>query len=627
MNSLRYSIIHRQPLFPLTVLLLIVVAAVPRMSGAVATDLSLQPPTNRTIELSPNVDAQQWAAMNDLEDAEEREQSDGSTLLNFHMPDDEWATQSRDLCSLPGVTGCGVNHCREFLAPSSAGNGADFSGQVSAISGGPIAGAKIMLVPQAPQVSEFIAEEDDEDSDDQSINLNLRPGKRRCDYDQGAGLGPSMATADGSGAFGLALPGGDAFDAGCWELKAGNACEAQSLPTRSVMPESEPNRYLALLPGTADKDGKAMRDTANAVGLAVGLSVLDVIPMQSLNSTLVRFEAGSGGAGSKAAGIALRLDPRIEATQPEYRYRTSAVDAGDQGDPYGWMNYGAKQIGAESLQAIATGEGITVAVIDTGVDTSHPELAARVFDDIDVSGFGKSPDRHGTAIAGIIAAESGNGIGSYGVAPGTKILAIKACEPENRTGISSRCWSSTIAKALDKALMSGAAIINMSLGGPEDALVAKLLDKAAEQGVLVVASAGNDGPDAPPPFPASHPTVMAITAVDANDKPYSQAVRGEFIDVAAPGVEIAVPAPGETYPSQLSGTSMATAYVSGAAALLFSIEAAATADSVRANLQASAVNPTGSEHDPVYGHGRIDVCAAANSVSAGQAACAANDAP
>ncbi len=621
MELLRCLIVRRKlAASPLAVLLLIAAAALPRVSGAVATDLTLMPPASRTIELQPNVDAQQWARMNGLDDAEQHEQSDGSTLLNFHMPDDEWATQSQDLCGMPGVMSCGTNHCREFLAPSGAGSGATFTGQVAGISGGPVAGARIMLLPQAPQVSEFIAEDDDEDSDDPSINLNLRPGKRRCAYEQGAGLGPTLATADDSGHFDLALPGGD-FDPGCWELKAGNACEAQTLPARTVMPESEPRRVLALLPGADDKDAQTTRDTANALGLAVGLSVLDVVPLKSLGSTLVRFEVGTrGGDGVQAAMVALRIDPRIDTVQPEHRYRISAIDPGD---PYGWMNYGAEQIGARRLQTITTGEGITVAVIDTGIDTTHPELAARILDSIDVSGFGLSPDRHGTAIAGIIAAESGNGIGSYGVAPAAKILAIKACEPENRSGLSARCWSSTLAKALDAALTRDVAIINMSLGGPEDPLVARLLDKAAELGVLVVASAGNDGPDAPPPFPASHPTVMAITAVDANNKPYARAVRGKFIDLAAPGVEIAVPAPGETYPAQLSGTSMATAYAAGAAALLFSIEPAATADSVRAGLQGSAVNPTGDVRDAAYGHGRIDVCAAAISVSAGRTSCPA----
>ncbi|MFQ5635874.1 MAG: S8 family serine peptidase, partial [Gammaproteobacteria bacterium] len=586
-------------------LVVLVASIMPRTCLAVATDLSLSPPVSRTIELQPNVDANQWAAMNDLDEAEQRDNSDGSTSLSFHMPDDEWDRRGQDLCGLPGVISCGVNHCREFLAPA-----ADFTGRVNSIEGGPVAGAMIVLVPEAPDVSQLIEEDDEED--DQSLSLGLRPGERRCSVGRGAG-GPIVGSADGSGGFSLGLPAGD-FDPGCWELKAGQSCEAQSVPTRTIMPEREPKRMLALLPGASGQDAQDQRDLANAAGMAAGLSVLEVLPLASIDSTLVRFEVGSGGGGSDAALIALQASPGVESAQAEQRFRTSTG-----GDPYAWMNYGAEQTGARRVQSLADGSGVTVAVIDTGVDTAHPELAARVVESVDVSGFGMTPDRHGTAIAGIIAAESDNGIGAYGVAPGTGILAIKACEPETSSALVSRCWSSTLAKALDRALLSDAAVINMSLGGPEDSLLTRLLNKAAEKGVLVLAAAGNDGPDAPPPFPASHSAVMAVTAVDSADRPYPGAVRGAFVDIAAPGVEIPVPSPGETYPAQLTGTSMATAHVAGAAALLLSIAPDTPADALRQGLEATAVGAA--DTAAALGNGRVDVCAAADRVSAGKVAC------
>ena len=133
------------------------------------------------------------------------------------------------VCDTPGVAGCGVNHCREFLAPSATGGGADFSGRVSDISGGPVAGAKIMLVPKAPEVSEFVTDEEEEESDE-SISLNLRPGKRRCDYDQGVGLGPVAASADGSGGFDLGLPGVARPELGrVWRRLMGNHYPAMSM--------------------------------------------------------------------------------------------------------------------------------------------------------------------------------------------------------------------------------------------------------------------------------------------------------------------------------------------------------------------------------------------------------------
>jgi subtilisin family serine protease len=278
-------------------------------------------------------------------------------------------------------------------------------------------------------------------------------------------------------------------------------------------------------------------------------------------------------------------------------------------DPFAWMNYGAEQIGAARLPAATNGAGITVAVIDTGVDAQHAELTGKV-EQIDVSGFGTSADRHGTAIAGIIAAEPNNGVGAFGIAPGVKILSIKACEPGSRKGLEARCWSSTIAKALDRALRADAPIINMSLGGPPDPLVQRLIDKAAEQGRLVIAAAGNDGANANPPFPAAHPAVMAVTAVDARDKLYTRAVQGPFVDIAAPGVEVPVPVPGESYPAQLTGTSMATAYAAGAAALLLSMDPARGAADVRSSLESGTVDLGPEARDESYGRGRIDLCGA-----------------
>ena len=590
---------------------------VPQICGAVATDLSLKPPMNRSVEFEKDigVDIDAFLAQNNVEHVEEEEQQDGTMLMNFHMPDDEWAKQQQDLCGLPGVKNCGNNLCREFQADEVAAE-TEFSGRVTAISGGPVAGAKIALLPAAPNMSDWADEEDEEeDADSALVDLNRGAGQKRCPTDQGTGLGPILAQADGAGGFRLPIATGG-FDPGCWELKAADACEVQDLPTRTVMPESEPNRILAVLPMDEKTDPQTLEVLAAAIGAAAGFNVLEVVPLKSVERALIRFEIPNGGPLAQIAAAALGLDPRVESSQPEYRYRSAAAS-----DPFAWMNYGAKQIGAERLHGIADGAGVTVAVIDTGVDATHPELQGRVSDQVDVSGFGFSPDRHGTAIAGIIAAQTNNGIGSYGIAPATKILAIKACEPESRNAVSSRCWSSTIARALDRAIQSDATIINMSLGGPDDALVKTLVEAAIAKNHLLIAAAGNDGPNAPPPFPASHPDVMAVTAVDAGDQHYAKAVRGAFIDVAAPGVQIAAPVPGETYPAQLTGTSMATAHVAGAAALLLSINQDITAPQARESLIASAVDLGTPESDDLFGHGRIDVCAAASQITAGQTTC------
>lgn len=577
----------------------------PQICGAVATNVNLSPPMNRTVELEETVDPQDWAEENGVDGAQIRQRSDGSSAVDFHVPDEKWEKRKQQLCNIAGVLSCGDNHCRVFLGPDPTA----FSGRVANIKGGPVAGAKVMLVPKAPEVSEFV----DDSSADQSGESRDTPGPRRCDNSGlDSSIGPIQYEADGSGKFDLSLPGGAGFDPSCWELVSADSCEVNHMPLPGIMPTFEPGKILALLKMPASSSPAQMDQVANDIAANADLEVLEVTPIESADAALVRFQA-QPNFDEETIASNLRIDPRVEDSQPDYHYRTMAAKT----DPYAWMNYGDEQIGAARLSVETDGSGITIAVIDTGVDAKHAELAGKIAEQIDVSGFGASADRHGTAIAGIIAAEANNGVGAFGIAPGAKILSIKACEPSTRNSLDARCWSSTLAKALDRALQADAPIINMSLGGPPDPLIRRLIDKAVEQGRLVIAAAGNDGPNANPPFPAALTSVMAVTAVDARDKPYRNAVQGEFIDVAAPGVEVPVPVPGESYPAQLTGTSMATAYVAGSAALLMSIDPERSAVDVRASLEAGSADLGANARDDVFGAGRIDLCAAAQAPSIG----------
>ena len=155
----------------------------PQLAFAVATDLSLEPAMNRSIEIEPGSsgqtgDTQMFETFFDgsdvgLDEVEKKENSDGSVTFNFSMPDDDWEKRRHDFCNLPGVVSCGANHCREYLAGENS-----FDGQVRSIQGGPVAGAKIALMPTPPDVSQFVEEEEEED-DEAGINLNMRPGKKR----------------------------------------------------------------------------------------------------------------------------------------------------------------------------------------------------------------------------------------------------------------------------------------------------------------------------------------------------------------------------------------------------------------------------------------------------------------
>ena len=148
-------------------------------------------------------------------------------------------------------------------------------------------------------------------------------------------------------------------------------------------------------------------------------------------------------------------------------------------------------IDAPEAWAVTTGStGVTVAVIDTGIETKHPDLKGRVaktenFVDGGAQSFAQ--DRHGTAVAGVIGARANNNEGIFGVAPGADLLGIKACWHSTAGGLEARCSSWTLAKAIDFAVINGTRVINLSLGGPPDPLLTRLIAKAIERGATVVA--------------------------------------------------------------------------------------------------------------------------------------------
>ena len=201
-----------------------------------------------------------------------------------------------------------------------------------------------------------------------------------------------------------------------------------------------------------------------------------------------------------------------------------------------------------------------VAVIDTGADLAHPELRDRVFAwrsfvDEDVSAF--VDDRHGTAVAGVIASNANNGEGIVGVAPQAKLQLLKACWQQQGEA-SAVCNSYTLARAIHHALDSGVQIINLSLTGPHDALLDRLLTIAFEAGITVVAAA-DDGEDAG--FPANLDTVIGVSTPAR--VPVAQLIRTSRPPVLAPGDHVITPVPNGRY-DVLSGSSLAAFGTDGA---------------------------------------------------------------
>jgi len=274
--------------------------------------------------------------------------------------------------------------------------------------------------------------------------------------------------------------------------------------------------------------------------------------------------------------------------------------------------------GDDDLDRPSGGSGVAVAVVDTGVDRTHPDLEGRVTLCRD---FTATPVRHGscvdtnghgTHVAGTIAADGGDDDrGIYGVAPAAEIYAFKACDDDGR------CGADPLAAAVRSATDEGADVIVLSLGGRPEPRVQSATEYATDNGAIVVAASGNNGPETGSiRYPAAHPNVVAVGAVGPRrgetvaadnyrvpdfsargvEGPFSDGSDGS-LDIGAFGVGVLSPVPGEDYGTK-TGTSMAAPHAAGLAAKIVSASPAASPADVRAQL-----HERGPRYDVVAGEG------------------------
>lgn len=297
-------------------------------------------------------------------------------------------------------------------------------------------------------------------------------------------------------------------------------------------------------------------------------------PLVSLGIHCLVFELG-GGRDRASTVAELARDERIETAQAMQLFETRQAQAVEPSqrlpdvaatpsydDPYLPLQHGLLSLQAEQSHRWASGAGVTVAVIDTGMDLQHQDLAERVlaprnFVDSDQARF--QEDIHGTAVGGVIAASANNGSGMVGVAPGAAMLPLKACWQKERADEGATCNSFTLAKALNVALQSEVDVINLSLAGPRDALLERLVNEALERDVIVV---GATTPAGTQQFPASVPGVITATADVAESS----------LSVLAPGRKILSARPQDNY-QFFDGSSFSAAHIAGLAALVKEMEA------------------------------------------------------
>ncbi|OGO39866.1 MAG: hypothetical protein A2147_05625 [Chloroflexi bacterium RBG_16_57_8] len=274
-------------------------------------------------------------------------------------------------------------------------------------------------------------------------------------------------------------------------------------------------------------------------------------------------------------------------------------------DPFLRRQWALEQIGVPVVGVTGGGANVVIAILDTGIDRDHEDLAGTIAGEINLTDSPTARDLngHGTHVAGIIAAGTGNGIGVAGIAPKARLLNVKVADDYGL------CHPATVARGIIWAVDNGAMVINISLEfrGPA-AVLEDAVDYAWTRGVLVIAAAGNDAGDTPV-YPAYYPNVIAVSATGRADELAPLSNHGDWVDFAAPGLSIYSTLPGSRYGYE-TGTSFAAACVSGLAALAFSAVSDLNGDGrlndeVRAAIEGSARKIEA----PGTGHGLIDASA------------------
>jgi subtilisin family serine protease len=304
--------------------------------------------------------------------------------------------------------------------------------------------------------------------------------------------------------------------------------------------------------GATAEARKALRTVEREYGLRE-INAWPIAPLH-IHCAVLQIPAG---ADRNTLLARLSKDRRVKLTQP---LQTFATRTAGYNDPYVDLQHGFQQMDVADAHPWSRGDGVKVAIIDTGADIGHPDLRGSVasavnFVDADDAQFQR--DRHGTEMAGVIAAVANNREGIVGVAPNARLLVFKACWQAHADADAARCNSFTLARALTAAFAAHAQIVNLSLAGPDDPLVGDLIREGQHRGVLFVGAASAD--------PGSQDALMhragVIEVATAGTHSATDTV------LYAPGREILTLLPGGHY-DFASGASIATAQVSGVIALM-----------------------------------------------------------
>ena len=375
------------------------------------------------------------------------------------------------------------------------------------------------------------------------------------------------------------------------------ADSANDATTRILVTFSDPAMSNAaragpVRPGYSRRSGSYLvsiqvKRAARRIARDFDLLVVDEWPILPLKVHCLVF-AMPEGAVTVDVLARLRARSEVESAQLLNEFKVSASLDAIAFDPYSKLQHNIDTLEISQAHAWSRGDGTVVTVVDTGADFNHPDLKTQIKfhqDFVESQSGDFTGDDHGTAVAGVIGAAVNNGIGVVGIAPATRLTLLKACWYAGGRS-EAVCNSFTLAKALAYAVESDTDVINLSLAGPSDALLRRLVGVALKRGIVVVAAAPaleRVG------FPAEIPGVIVVRA-------HGQPSSGDDLlrfPVNAPGEEILVPVPGGGY-DYASGSSLSAAQVSGIVALLLAKRPGLNHDDISALLVSSRTSASGS---------------------------------
>lgn len=350
---------------------------------------------------------------------------------------------------------------------------------------------------------------------------------------------------------------------------------------------------------------------------------------------LARIVKDSGGTGSRRIGqsqlrivelprglemqavATLKRNPHIEFAELDRRVAPAAAP----NDPYFGSSWHLAKINASTAWDSSTGSGVTVAVLDTGVDAAHPDLSSRIvpgWNFHDNNSNTSDVHGHGSAVAGAAAATMNNAIGVAAIAGQARIMPIRIADAN------AYAYWSTVAQGLTWAADNGARVANISyVGVAGSSAVQSAAQYMKNKGGLVVVCAGNNNRDE---GIAPTTAMIPVSATDENDLKTSFSSWGGFVAMSAPGINVWTTQRGGTY-GQWWGTSIASPVTAGVVALMMARKPTLSAAQVESLLYASAVDLGASGRDPVFGHGRVDAAAALRAVDGATASTTDTQAP